>query len=166
MRTGIISAIILLNFILQTTVLQYIPIFGATPNTALVFVVCYAILRGDAEGGIVGLAAGLLRDIYFGPVIGVHALLCMLTGFLCGKPFKHFFRENYAAPVILVAASTFIYEFVYYVFMLLPQGKAEFMRVVLPVTAYTVLFALPVYHMTYMLNHKLEEREKRRGSMF
>ena len=171
MRALIVGVIVLINFILQSTVFGYIAILDIVPNTALIFVVCYAILRGDVEGGIVGLASGLLRDIFFAPYfLGLNALLCMLAGYLCGKPFKHFFRENYVAPVILTAVSMLIYGILFYLVMFLPQGGTNFAGVfaytVLPETVYTVIFALPLYHLVYRINFRLENYEKKRRSMF
>ncbi|MCL2461671.1 MAG: rod shape-determining protein MreD [Defluviitaleaceae bacterium] len=164
MRRAIITAaLVLVNFILQTTVFQYITIMDVRPNTALIIVVSYAVLRGDVEGAIVGFCAGLLQDIYFNPVIGFTALLYMLIGYFCGKPLRDFYKENYFLAVLLIAASALFYQFAYYFAFFLFRGKVDiqyyFRDIMLPGAIYTFIVSLPLYGLMYMLNRRLERRE-------
>lgn len=170
MRIAIISFIILLNFILQSTIFGQAQIFGVLPNTALIIVVLYAMLRDDVEGAIAGFGAGFLYDVFFGQILGVSALLMMLTGFLCGKPFRDFFKENYIAPVILVGVASVAYETMFYVFNFLLMGRTNFLRyfgqIVLPTAAYNLILCVFIYRMLYGINRRLERREDRkRGFM-
>jgi len=140
------------------------------PNTALIIVVSYAMLRGDVEGAILGFCAGLLSDIFFGRIIGVSALLLMFVGFFAGKPFKDFFKENYIAPIILVGVASLAYEFMFYVFNFLLLGRVDFLRylgrIILPVSAYNLVLAVFIYRMLYGINGALERRkEKKKGFM-
>jgi rod shape-determining protein MreD len=158
------------NLILQSTIFQYIRVFGIMPNFTVLFIVSYAILRGDIEGAAVGFFAGLVQDIYFGELIGVSAMLGFLLGFVCGKPFKDFFRENDWLPLILSFASLLAYGFCYYVFTYLFRGETDFLyyfnRKILPEAVYSVVLVLPVYRLVYFLNSKLEMREKSMRKLF
>ena len=170
MRIAIISTIVLLNFILQSTWLGYFALFDTIPNTVLIIVVSYAMLRGDVEGAILGFCAGLLADIFFGRIIGVSALLLMFTGYFAGKPFKDFFKENYIAPIILVGLASLAYEFMFYVLNFLLLGRVDFLRylgqIILPVTAYNLVVSVFIYRIIYGINRVLEAREeKKRGFM-
>ena len=170
MRIIVISFIVLLNFILQSTVFGHAQVFGIMPNTALIIVVTYAMLRDDVEGAIVGFCAGLLNDIFFGQVIGVSALLLMFTGYLCGKPFRDFFKENYIAPVILVGVASLAYEFMFYIFNFLLLGRVNFLRyfgqIILPTAVYNLVLCVFFYRLLYGINALLERREeKKRGFM-
>jgi len=140
------------------------------PNTALIIVVTYAMLRGDVEGALVGFCAGLLADIFFGRIIGVSALLMMFTGFFCGKPFKDFFKENYIAPIILVGIASLAYEFMFFVFNFLLLGRTNFLRyfgqIIIPTAVYNLVLCVFIYRMMYGINGLLEKREERkRGFM-
>jgi len=140
------------------------------PNTALVIVATYAMLRGDVEGAIVGFCAGLLNDIFFGQVIGVSALLLMFTGFVCGKPFRDFFKENYIAPIILVGVASLMYEFMFYVLNFLLMGRVNLFRyfgqIILPTAVYNLIICAFIYRAMYGINGALERREdKKRGFM-
>ena len=61
MRVFITAVIILVNFILQTTLFPLLSIGGVFPNTALIIVTSYALLRGSKEGAVVGAATGLFK---------------------------------------------------------------------------------------------------------
>ena len=170
MRIAVIAFIVLLNFILQSTWFSYISLFGTIPNTAMIIVVTYAMLRGDVEGAILGFCVGFLADIFFGRIIGVSALLMMFTGYFAGKPFKDFFKENYIAPIILVGVASLAYEFMFYVLNFLLLGRTDFLRylgqIVLPVTVYNLVVCVFIYRMIYGINRALEVREdKKRGFM-
>ena len=165
-----LSFTLILNLILQSTVLGYIEIIGIKPNTAILIVVSYAILRGDMEGAAAGFTAGLLQDCFFGEIIGMNALFYMLVGYMCGKPFKDFFHENIFFPLLLGFISILSYGFITYFTNFLLRGKLDFFyyfsRIILPETVYTVALTAPVYRMVYALNGRLEKRERVRRMLF
>jgi len=158
------------NMILQSTLFKYIEIIGIKPNTALLFVVSCAILRGDAEGAAAGFYAGLLQDFFFGRLIGLNALVYMTVGYACGKPFKDFFHETIFFPLLLGGASAFAYSLCSYLINFMLTGRLDFIyylrKIILPETVYTIALSIPVYRLTYALNSRLEGREKRRRMLF
>jgi len=169
-RIGVLGAVLLINFILQTTIFEYIAVLGIKPNTAIVLIVCYSILRGDFEGAIFGFFTGLLQDLFFGKYIGLYALLGLLTGFVCGKPFKNFYRENYLLPLLLTAFSVIGYEFLFYATNFLFRAKVDWLyylcRVILPEAVYTGLFSIPLYRLFYIVNSRLEKAERHARKLF
>ncbi len=170
MRVFIVSLIILINYILQSTVFNYIEILSIRPNAALAIVVCYAILRGDVEGAILGFFTGLLQDIFFGRYIGFYALTYSLLGFCCGKPFKDFFREHYFIPILLALAASYLNNMAFYIFNFLLRAKLEFgyyfFKVILPEAIYTALISAVIYKILYVVNSKIELREKAKRPLF
>jgi len=170
MRAFVVGVLLLLNLILQSTLFQHFEVLSVLPDTALLIVVSYAILRGDVEGAIVGFFAGLLHDLFFARYIGFYALCGAMTGFVCGKPFKDFFHENYLLPVILIVGAIFANELVFYVFHFLLFGQTDFWyyfhKIILPGMVYTVFLSIPVYRLLYGLNERLERFSKRRRNFF
>jgi len=170
LRIGVMTAILIANFSLQSTLFQYIEILGVRPNTVLIIIVSYSILRGDVEGAILGFFAGLTTDVYFGQYIGLYALMYMLTGYLCGKPFRNFFRENFLLPLSLVAVSSILYQFVIYIVDFLFRAELDlpyfFRTIILPGSVYTLILTVPIYSLMYGINSKLEEFEKNRRKLF
>ncbi|MCL2619779.1 MAG: rod shape-determining protein MreD [Defluviitaleaceae bacterium] len=170
MRILIYSLIILFDFFVSSTWLQHIAVGGIMPNTTLIILVSYALLRDDVEGTIMGFCAGLLYDIFFGRIIGMSAMLMMLTGFFVGKPFRDFFKDNYIAPIIMVAAATLAYELAYYILNFLLLGRTNIFRylgmVILPSVAYNLILCIFIYRAIYAIDGIIFRREERkRGFM-
>ena len=55
MNGWVVALILILNFILQSTVFQYIAVMGVKPDTALAIVVALSTFMGEA-GALVGAA--------------------------------------------------------------------------------------------------------------
>ena len=163
MRCLVVGIILILNIILQSTLLQYIEIINIVPNTAIIIIVSFAFMRGEIEGAVIGFAAGLIQDIFFGQYIGMHALLGMFTGFLCGKLYIDFFKESFLIPLLLTICASFLYEFSFYILNILIHKYTDIMyffkTIILPETAYTALFSVFMYKLLYIINSKLEKRE-------
>ena len=85
MRIFITAIFIILNFLMQSTILHYIEIRGVIPNTTIILIVSYALLRGSTEGVLVGFFSGLLQDVFFGTSIGYFTLFNTITGYLFGR---------------------------------------------------------------------------------
>lgn len=170
MRIIVIGFIIIINFIFKSTFLESIAIFNIMPNISLLTVVSFAIMRNETEGAVIGFFTGLLEDIIFGKVLGYYALVYMVIGYFCGKPFRDFYRENYLLPLALIVIATLSFEFVYYVSHFLFRGKLDlfyyFWRIMLPVVGYNAFLTLPVYRILYGINNLIEEREKRKRRLF
>jgi len=166
MRVLILSLVILLDFVIRTTLLNAIGIFGIKPDTTIIIIVCYAVLRGDIEGCILGFFAGILYDVFFGRYFGFFALTGALTGYFCGKPFRDFFKENYLIPIILTFVSALCGNIAFYIVHILLQARTDFFRyiymTIMPAAIYTALFAAPIYWFVMMVNGKLEKYERSR----
>lgn len=163
LRILILAVLIIANFVIQSTLFPHIAIMGIMPDTALVFIVSYAILRGDIEGAIFGFFAGLMHDISGGLFIGFFALLGFLTGYLCGKPFRDFFKDNLFLPFFVVVGVSLVQQFLVYMTSVMLFGQLQFwtyfLRIILPGTLYTAAFSVPIYAFLHFINKKLEKRE-------
>jgi len=164
LRLIVMALVIFANFILQSTFSNYIEILNVKPNTAILIVLVYAMLRGDVEGAIIGFFTGLLEDLFFGGYIGLNALLGTVFGFAAGKPLRNFYRENYFLPALLILMFMLAYGFSQYAGEVMFRGRTSavyyFERVILPEAVYTTLFAMPFYKLMYWLNGAIEKRER------
>ena len=95
----ILFIVIIVNFIIQFTLLQHFKIWGVIPNTALIIVVCFAILQGRKDGAIIGFFLGILQDVFVGNVIGANALFICWSAIAC--EFRKFiFKDNFLNPAL------------------------------------------------------------------
>ena len=169
-RVLIIFLILVINLIFQTSILPAFAISGIVPNTALIIIISFSLLRGSFEGCLVGFFAGLLQDIFFGNTLCTYALLGTVTGFFAGK-FNHgFFRENYATPVIISMASAVIYETAVYVIGFLFKGNLHYfyflITIILPEAVYTALCTFIIYRILFSVNDYIENKEKHKRKLF
>jgi len=145
-------------------------IFSVTPDTAVIFIVSYGVLRGDVEGAIFGFSVGLLQDIFFGGPIGMFALFGFLIGYVSGKPFRDFFKDNYFLPFFIVLIAILFQQFMIYVSSFLFLGHlnlALFARtIILPTTIYTVSLSIPLYSLMHFINGRIERFETARRNLF
>jgi len=170
MRIAVITTLIILNYVLQTSILPHIAVFGVTPDTALIFIVGYGILRGDVEGAIFGFSAGFLHDIFSGGPLGMFALFGLIIGYASGKPFRDFFKDNYFLPFLVVLIAVLFQQFMIYVSSFLFLGHLNIAlygrTIILPVTIYTVSLSIPLYSLLHFINGRLERYEGNRRNLF
>ncbi len=171
MLNAIVTAVVLIvNFILQSTVYQLIEIRGVIPDTMIIIVVSYALLRGQTAGAATGFAAGLMYDIMFGSSLGFYALMGLLVGHFCGICHRNFYRENYILPVTLSVISNFIVGLIIYVTGFLLQNNYNvfyyLLSVIIPQCVYTGIASIVVYRVLYSINNKVEKKERETRRLF
>ena len=170
MRPAVMGALILINFVMQTSVWPQLAIFGAMPDTAVIFIVSYGVLRGDVEGAIFGFSAGLLQDIFSGGPIGMFALFGMLIGYVSGKPFKDFFNDNYFLPFFIVLVAIIFQQIAIYISSFLFLGHLNLAHfawsIILPAVVYTASLSIPLYSLLHFINEQVEKWESERRNLF
>ena len=170
MRIPVTALIIFVNFILQTTIFPLLAIRGIFPNTGLIIVTSYALLRGSKAGAIVGGFTGRLMDIFFSKMIGFYTILYLVIGLLFGRSQKTFYRENYLLPVIFCTVSTIIYQAVLYItgFMFRGEGNILYFlfSILVPELVYTAIVTIIVYRILFGINEWLELKEKYKYRLF
>lgn len=170
LRIFIMVLLSIINLILQSTVILHIPYITVYPNTMLVMVICYSVLRDDIEGSIFGFFNGLLFDIFFGRVIGFYALLGLIAGYLSAKPFREFNSNNYLTPGVIIFFMSIFYESLFYFFAFLFRGRTDFLNyfinIILPEAIFNVIIGIIVYIIVYLVNRRLEIHEKPKRKMF
>lgn len=169
MRIFVISIILLITNILQSTIFDIIRIKGISPNFTIMIIVSFALIRGSKEGAIIGFFAGLLMDITFGTTRGYLAIVGACIGYFCGKFNKDFYRENLILPFGLTLIGTAVYGFSISLMFLL-RGKINYIyfikNIILPEIIYTVILSIIVYQLVYIINEKIEKNEKTKRNIF
>lgn len=165
-----VFAIVVICFLLQSTLFQTLSFASISPNLLIVAVSAFGFMRGRKEGMWIGFFSGLLMDIFFGSIIGFYALIYMYIGYINGFFRKIFFPEDIKLPLILIAASDMACSIMVYLFLFLLRGKFQFnyylMHIMLPELVYTILVSLIIYFIILKINQKLEVIEKRSASKF
>lgn len=71
-------------FVLQTTLVPVITVFGIQPDLTMIALLILSLRRGSMSGLWVGFALGLAQDLYSPSILGQHALAKTVVGFCIG----------------------------------------------------------------------------------
>lgn len=157
--------VILIGFVLQTTVFQSLSFGSIAPNLLIIITASYGFMFGRRYGMTVGFICGLLMDIFYGSVLGFYALIYLYIGAANGVFRRVFYQNDIMLPVALITASDFIYSLVCYVLLFLLRGRFQFdfylKDIILPEIVYTIFVTVFLYPCILLLNIALEDTEKR-----
>lgn len=156
-----IGVIILISFLLQSTVLHYFELANVVPNLMLIITMTFGLMRGRKEGLLVGFFSGLLIDIFFGSVLGPYAFLYMTIGYLNGFFHRIYYLEDVLLPMIMITINELAYNFIIYIFAFLLYNKLNFpvyfRSVILPEMIYTIVVTLFLYKILVRINLHLKK---------
>ncbi len=162
--------LVIVSFILQTTVFRALDFGGIAPNLMIILTASTAFIKGDKPGLLVGFFSGLLIDVFFGTYIGFYALIYMYIGFVVGKLHAIFFTQNLAIPIVIISFADFVFGFICYVLMFLFRTKFDIgyymMNIIIPELVYTAVIAIFFYPVILWMNNSIDERELRSAKKF
>lgn len=169
-RKIITVGIIIVCFILECTIFQKLSFGSITPNLMIIVTSAFGFMRGKREGMMVGFISGLLIDIMFSDLIGFYTLIFTVLGYANGFFRKIFYDDDIKLPLILIAASDFLYGNTVCIFMFVMRSKFHYFyylkTIILPELIYTILVTLVLYQLILQINKKLESEEQRSASKF
>lgn len=163
-RVIVLGFLILISFLLQTSVFNLIPLAGVVPNVLLVLTMSFGMMRGRREGMLVGFFGGLLIDIFYGFAIGPYALIYMYFGYMNGLFHRFYYVENVLLPLIMIAANDFLYGTIVYVIFFLMRNRLQYVfylqNIIVPEMIYTMLVTLVLYRLLMHINRGLKHIEE------
>ena len=153
--------IILIGFLFQCTVFKTLSIGSISPNLMVIITSSFGFMKGKKEGLWVGFFCGLLEDIFYGRLLGMHAVIYMYLGYANGY-FNHiFYGEDIKLPIFLISASELAYGLGHYVIMFMMRSRFAFFyyltRIILPELLYTIVVTLLFYRLIYGVNRRLDK---------
>lgn len=117
MRWAYVLLLSILNFILQSTVLDALRINGVAVNTSLILVVFMALVFGNRNALTAAVISGLFQDIYYSWAIGVNIFIYFFLAILIDMIDDSVFKDKSLTPFVLLIGSTFFYYVVHTAFM-------------------------------------------------
>lgn len=157
----IVTSLIYAACLLQSTVLEYIEIYGVRPNLMLIVAVSAALMRKDLEAAFTGLACGIGMDILVGRALGWYGLSFFLANFLIAQLNPKLYKDNPLIPVFFVFTSTLAVETLYYLITFFIKGYESFVfvftKIILPESLYNAVFAYPVFRIVSSVYKKADK---------
>lgn len=169
-RKIVTVCIILICFLLESTVFPSLSFASVTPNLMIIVTSSFGFMRGKKEGMMVGFLSGLLIDIMFSDLIGFYTLIYTVLGYANGFFRKIFYDDDIKLPLILIAASDFLQGNIVCIFMFIMRSRFHYFyylkSIIIPELIYTILITLILYQIILKINKKLESEEQRSASKF
>lgn len=156
MKKWIVTVIlIVLLYVLQTTLFQSLSVAGAAPNLFIILLVVMGYRYGKLSGMMCGFITGLLLDFLDGTYIGLYALIYMLIGYFIGFANKIYYPDDITVPLVLIASSDLACNFIFYILFFLLRNRVHlffyFRSIMLPEMLYTLILAIILYKPAHKL---------------
>src|SRR5919206_4915495 len=110
MRLVIATVVLLVAALAQSLVGQRLVLLPGRPDFPLVVVLAWSMLRGSAEGAVVGFIGGVLQDSAVYTPFGVNGALLGLIGYCTGLPQANVYRGNFPFFLGTAALATLAYH--------------------------------------------------------
>lgn len=155
----ILYTILIFTFVtIQVTLLNFISIFGITPNLVIILIVSISLLQGRIDGAAVGFFVGLCLDAVIGIALGYHALIGMLLGLALGNINKRLFKENVFIMAIFTFISTIFFEsaiiFASYLYSIKIDFFLTLRSIILPEAIINSILGAFVFFVIVQINRK------------
>lgn len=156
--------VLLISFILQTTLFQKFNFGGISPNLLIIVTASYGFMFDINYGIIVGFICGLLMDIFYGDVLGFYALIYLYIGAANGVFHSVFYQNDIKLPLVLITASDLLYGIVCYVLTFLLRGRFDVVyyikNIIVPEIIYTIFVTIFLYPFILLLNKPADDIER------
>ncbi|MCR5674404.1 MAG: rod shape-determining protein MreD [Lachnospiraceae bacterium] len=172
MRRFVVYAVSLfVLFLAQTTSFRvFLPLTDIRPNLLLVFAASFALMRGEQTGILLGFFSGLFIDIVFGDHLGFYAAFFMFLCFIVGEFRRILTPDRFVPAFCLITGADLLYGMMNYVFQFLLRSRFHFRfylaHVILPEAALTLMAALLLYPLFFMIDEGLEAGERKKAKKF
>ncbi len=127
MKYRYIFVAFLAAFLLQSTVIHNISLFGVAPNLILILVIASSFLFDEPHGIIFGIIFGLLQDIIFSDMIGISSACYFLVALAVTEAKRYLYRDNYLSVIFISIGGTLGYNMMYWAISGLFGGIHQFL---------------------------------------
>ena len=153
---GLLVAVLILLYALQTSLLTFVSFDGFSANLMLLLTVSIAFLRGHEKVTCLGFMAGLLQDATTGSYFGLATFSYMTIGFIFGKFSVNLFRDQSLLPVISSIPALAIHFTITITFLFLLGWQIDLIKFLkfnfLPIAIVQIVLAYPVHRLALALN--------------
>ncbi len=157
-----IACLLIVSFLLQTTVFSLHDLAGSAPNLTLILTMSFGIMRGRREGLLTGFFSGLLYDLFFGSYLGIYAFIYMTIGYLNGRFHQKYLMEDISLPVFIIIVDQLFLDMIIFVGNFLLRNRVNlgyyFLHQMMPQLLYDVLITVIVYRVLLRINRYLRRK--------
>jgi rod shape-determining protein MreD len=148
-KTAWLFAIMILCFILQSSIIHFFRINGVAVNLVLVVLIVVSLQTNELVGASCGILVGILWDVFYTGGFGINTLILMLIGFVGGKLSERVYKADFLTNLYFTVLGTVFYHFIFFIIhyflkleasSILYMGKSIIIEMVL-----NIMILYPVY---------------------
>ena len=147
-------------YLIQTTIFNKIAIAGIKPNVVIILVVFIGYTYGKIPGMLMGFFMGLFLDLTEADYIGYYAVIYLTIGYLVGFCNKLYNGDSILIPIGIVGVSDLVLNLLIFITGFLLRNRLDLpyyiMRIILPEAIYTMIVAALFYRIIDAIYFKLE----------
>ena len=151
----------LIIYFIQSNFFTWFTIANVKPNLFVIFILCIGLFAGKKLGLIFGIIFGFFIDVVIVRQIGISGIMLGLIGLLGEYLDKNFSKESRITIMLMIAASTAIYEIGGYIFNMIALDInveiLQFVRILIIEVIYNLLITIVIYPLIQKIGHALEE---------
>lgn len=152
--------IIVINYILQSTIFQAWKISDVSANFTLVLVIVITIIYGLEKGLFTAVISGLFVDAFLSMAVGLNLFILVVISVLISIIGRPLFTGNKLTLVFMTAISTVIYHLMYFFFMYFLNKGVSFKEVMTQIVPVELVLNSIVCVLVYYFAIKWIERYK------
>ena len=148
-QRGVLYGLYLLAFLLlQNVIFSHIAPLGVRAMFMPALVVAVALFEGGRVGGLFGLTAGIVCDLFFSSQTVLFTVLFPVIGFTVGFLVDFFLNRRFFAYAVMAVAALFLSAFAQMFGLLVYKGQNSFALwwTALLQTLWSVPFIFPAYY--------------------
>lgn len=151
----------LIIYFIQSNFFTWFTIANVKPNLFVIFILCIGLFAGKKLGLIFGIIFGFFIDVVIGRQIGISGIMLGIIGLLGEYLDKNFSKESRITIMLMIAATTAIYEIGGYIFNIIALDInveiLQFIRILIIEVIYNLLITIVIYPLIQKIGHALEE---------
>lgn len=155
-----LSLIIVMNYILQSTIFQSWKINNVSANFTLVLVIVVTIIYGLEKGLFTAVVGGLFIDVFLSMAVGINLFVLVIISVLISIIGRPLFTGNKLTLVFMTGVSTVIYHLIYFFFMYFLNKGVGFKDVMIGIVPMEIFMNSIVCVIIYHFAVKWIERYK------
>ncbi len=160
---------VFLCFLFQSSVFPHFSVSRIVPDLILACVCIFAWLRGEYSGMFCGFFGGLFIDIFFMDTIGLHALIYVYVGFLCGQFHRFFDEHEYRIPIAMIVISDLCVLLLRFLLFDVLYGNFHFGQYFtarcLPEMVMTFWASIPLYPLALLIETRFVQVSRKKSDM-
>ena len=166
-KTVINISLIILSIVayyLHSNFFSWFTIVGIMPNIFVILILFIGLFASRTMGTAYGVAVGVFLDLLIGNKVGIYAVSLGTIGLLAGIFDKNFSKNSRMTIMVMVLASTIIFEILKYILSYIFVGTNieifNFIKILFVEVIYNLILTIIIYPLIQKFGYYIENEYK------